>query len=814
MRSGIFNTIRAVALVLVGTAMVALPGSALAAEAPIKQVVSAHIGLEVDATTKGDICTVESKDQCQFGAQSSEAGAFRYAEGVAVNDATALVSPEHGDVYVADTGNQRVQVFSPSGVFVSMFGWDVDRTKTEEGAPQSERNVCTAASKDVCQAGVAGAAAGQFSSPTSVVVDPTTGNVYVQDFFNWRVQEITATGAFILMIGKEVNETKDGTSAAAAEKNLCTAESKNICKAGERAVENSTEPAAFDFEQNRGELLAVNPEGLLYVGDKHRVQRFNSGGAPAAGEISLASISSEPNSAVRAVAVDPAGYVYVAYDVKNLANAIYEFGPSGELLNRFELSPRRPEAVAVDVIIGAIALDPAGRLAVTEVERGFVEGADFVARRGALYMVQGSGLRLFTEFINEFPAEFEISSAKALSFNDEGDMYAVGGHEVISYRPMRVGALSGKPAVCKPGLDSETDATFDCELKGEANPWGVSGTEVWFQWGKTPILGLETESQKIKPEETPVQVSAPLTGLLPNETYYYRLAGTDQNIHPPELLAGERILLATPASAPRIVVEPSVLHVGPFSAVMAGELNPENANTTYEFQYGVCEDLESCPGLLETEQAQSPTYGVVGTTMEARGLLSNTLYHYRLRTKNQGGEATSQTGTFTTAPGPVVSAQTGAASGVATSSAIISGTVNPDGQAASYTFELGRYNGSETRFGVVFSAPTGSGAVPVEESLSLSGLQPGTTYAYRITIHSGAGGGKGQSATGATLTFTTGGLPTVLIVPAPLPMLTVPPFPFPNQPKTCKRGYKRDRHGRCVKSKRKKRGKKTGQSKR
>lgn len=51
-----------------------------------------------------------------------------------------------------------------------MFGWDVNKTKVESGsATQQEKNVCTAASKDECQAGVAGSAPGQFDSPGSAV---------------------------------------------------------------------------------------------------------------------------------------------------------------------------------------------------------------------------------------------------------------------------------------------------------------------------------------------------------------------------------------------------------------------------------------------------------------------------------------------------------------------------------------------------------------------------------------------------------------------------------------------------------------------
>ena len=85
--------------------------------------------------------------------------------GVAVDDAT-------GDVYVADTGNRRVDEFSAGGGFVRAWGWGV-----ADGAAKLE--TCEV----VCRAGVAGAGVGQFDRPVFVAVDnsggPSEGDVYV-----------------------------------------------------------------------------------------------------------------------------------------------------------------------------------------------------------------------------------------------------------------------------------------------------------------------------------------------------------------------------------------------------------------------------------------------------------------------------------------------------------------------------------------------------------------------------------------------------------------------------------------------------------
>src|SRR5262245_18731551 len=102
-----------------------------------------------------------------FGSPGSGAGQFQTPVGVAVDQAS-------GAVYVADSGNARVQKFDAQGNFIAAWGWGV-----ADGAAKSE--VCSS----TCQAGIACSGSGQFSRPTSIAVDssggPSTGDVYVGD---------------------------------------------------------------------------------------------------------------------------------------------------------------------------------------------------------------------------------------------------------------------------------------------------------------------------------------------------------------------------------------------------------------------------------------------------------------------------------------------------------------------------------------------------------------------------------------------------------------------------------------------------------
>jgi hypothetical protein len=137
--------------------------------------------------------------------------------------------------------------------------------------------------------------------------------------------------------------------------------------------------------------------------------------------------------------------------------------------------------------------------------------------------------------------------------------------------------------------------------------------------------------------------------------------------------------------------------------------------------------------------------------------------------------------------------------------------VNPDGLPAGYAFELGVYEGVGTQYGVVFSGSAGSGSVPIEETLPLSGLQPGVTYAYRISVLSGYIPGESHTLQGAPVTFTTAGVPAVLQIPPPLAQLPIPNIAFPKLSLSpvlkCKSGYKRNKHGKCAKIKAKAKGK-------
>jgi hypothetical protein len=107
---------------------------------------------------------------------------------------------------------------------------------------------------------------------------------------------------------------------------------------------------------------------------------------------------------------------------------------------------------------------------------------------------------------------------------------------------------------------------------------------------------------------------------------------------------------------------------------------------------------------------------------------------------------------------------TGGVSNLTSSSAILYGLVNPQGQATSYVFQYGATKGYGAQTAL---APLGGGTTTIKIAKAIAGLQPDTTYHYRILATSAAG-----ATPGADRTFVTSKIPLSLQVvgdPNPVP---------------------------------------------
>lgn len=204
-----------------------------------------------------------------YGSAGSGDAQFSNAWGIAINQTT-------GNVYVSDTGNNRIEELGSSGEFIEAIGWGVTDGK-------AELEVC----KTSCKAGTAGSGNGQLDQPFGLTID-STGNLWVADGDNNRVQELSAEGTYVRQFGTKGSgngQLTEPTGIAISEGEIYVVDCEN-----DRVEEFSptgTYLAQFGSKgSGQGEMsepvgIAANPtSGDLYVTDtaNSRVEEFSPAG--------------------------------------------------------------------------------------------------------------------------------------------------------------------------------------------------------------------------------------------------------------------------------------------------------------------------------------------------------------------------------------------------------------------------------------------------------------------------------------------------------------------------------------------------------
>ncbi|MHB2027042.1 MAG: OmpL47-type beta-barrel domain-containing protein [Elusimicrobiota bacterium] len=140
-------------------------------------------GNEIEFST-----VVEAGGRAAPGALQEDASApgasarFNHPRSIAVDQA--------GNMYVADTGNERIVKISSGGAVLLTIGkTDMDREHW-----------------GICESGPL---PGQFNHPSGIALDQA-GNIYVSDTLNHRVQVFSSSGTFILVFDLPPAESPDG----------------------------------------------------------------------------------------------------------------------------------------------------------------------------------------------------------------------------------------------------------------------------------------------------------------------------------------------------------------------------------------------------------------------------------------------------------------------------------------------------------------------------------------------------------------------------------------------------------------------------
>ncbi len=273
----------------------------------------------------------------------NEAGIAGTAEGALSSPRNLTVGPD-GLVYVADSGNHRIQVFDADGRFVR--GW-----------------------------GSFGTEAGQFNEPWGLAVDEQY--VYVADTWNHRIQKFTLAGQFVASFGNSGSPAAEDPSGGLGlffgprAIVLIGDDQLLVTDTGNHRLQRLDRNGNFlqaagslgnqlgQFDEPVG--LAVGPDGSIYVADtwNGRVQHLSPELAPlGAWDVEAwfgQSINNKPY-----LAVDDVGRVYVT-DPE--AYRVLIFSPSGAYLNRFGQFGTEPGGLGLP---NGLAFDGAGNLWVAD----------------------------------------------------------------------------------------------------------------------------------------------------------------------------------------------------------------------------------------------------------------------------------------------------------------------------------------------------------------------------------------------------------------------------------------------------------------
>lgn len=546
-----------------------------------------------------------------FGSQGELGGQFSGVS-VAVNQAS-------GNVYVNDTFNNRIQQFNADGDFIRAWGWDV----LSGGGTGFE--VCEVAAS--CKAGAPGGGAGQLNQPRGVAVDQTGGNLYVLDHKNFRVQQFSASGAFIRAWGADV-DTGGGSGFE-----VC--EVAADCKTGSEG----TGAGMFTFGAAGVPVgLGVDGTGNVYVADpgntftgnaNARVQKFTPSGAflrMAGWDV----VETGPGDDVTApvdefeVCVPANGDVCKAgipgsgagqfWDQRPGALAVAQNGDVYAHDSAFGKIVRLNSGLALlkDPFAAAVGTGEPSAIAVNPFNDHF-----FLAKRNDTFIYEVDPAS--EEVLEATDAGLDFWTGLAVN-GASGRMYATRGSFVRVFDP---GDLPGATTSPKSEVTSGTTAT----VRGYVNPVGQPLSECAFEYGPTTAYGQSAPCAEtpaaIGTGVSPVAVHADLSGLKPASTYHFRLTAANAN----GTGVGQDFSFKTPGP----VIEGTWSEdVGFQEATLKASIDPEGKATTYRFEWGTTPSYGNATEEIAIGSGTSP----VTVSLILDGLSPGATYHYRVLATN------------------------------------------------------------------------------------------------------------------------------------------------------------------------------------
>jgi NHL repeat len=182
-----------------------------------------------------------------------------------------------GNIWVGDFfGNNRIQKFSPSGQFLLMLGGEVNRTKTDGGAPADEQDVCPIDPTDVCKAGTPGEGPSHLAGSVNDVIAYSPvgggalvvgdkGRIQIFDLDGTYREEIGFDGPLAAFAGMTVNGLDVDTAGNIYFSLTGEEDVYKLNPAGEPLAPGEPGSSGFDVGKPLG--VAVDVQGNVYAID-------------------------------------------------------------------------------------------------------------------------------------------------------------------------------------------------------------------------------------------------------------------------------------------------------------------------------------------------------------------------------------------------------------------------------------------------------------------------------------------------------------------------------------------------------------------
>jgi hypothetical protein len=709
--------------------------------------------------------------QFSFSAKSSHAGS-----GVAVNSA--------GDVYVADTNNNRIEWFSSTGIYQGQFnGVEVD-------------GIVAGAGKE---------APAKLSEPEAIAVDndpssPSFGDVYVADPHEGVIDKFSASGEFLRQL------PGDDTLYMAVDPSgdLWAAEYSNafgdakVYKYNDASENKRIGVVTLESEAYYIESFAVDSEQNLYT-FFGGISKYGATGGDALGQVCFES----EEACGHAVAVDPTDNDLLV----DTRTAVAVYGPFGEPFKAPIMRSRsgiltHGGGLAVSPVSRDVYVADAGSNSIAILEHGATPEApvtETASKLGGMSAVLHGELRPSStklEYYFEYNTgssctggsitptmEGEGAVSEEVTGLEPSEEYKVCLVSENNYGPSELGSpISFDTQAATPEVISESASTPIPEDSGVTlaavlNPDHSGGeTTYHFEYSKQAENGElvgnigEVAGGSAIPagEYGPREVSASESVVVGvKRTLYYRVVATNASgTSTGKVEAFTKLPMVDSESASSFTLTEEKL---------GAKLNPDFAATTYFFEYAPTEaalekreGMQTASGNTEGHNNYFEELPAAGT---ANGLRPRTTYYYRLIAENESSQNTGNANegkpvlgkieSFTTPSLPVVG--TGEAQDITRTGALLGGNVETVGLPAEYYFQYvseATYQTALAQGDNPFSlsestsAPElpGSNEVNAIAPVAISGLSPQTLYHYRLVAKNAFGAEYGQA-----LTFTTAG---------------------------------------------------------